>query len=502
MTHPILLPAKSNPLLRILNQNSLPSRTPTHVPRATLAPNMQPGPPAPAATKPPRRRVRSESDRKKHAGWRRCPRCARSVSTNGRNFYHHMHKCDRVFFADVIARIDATRTKLPPPPPPQVATPAPVLSPTTPPRPARTPLTANQRAIFLQQLCFLRVYDRTVDDVFRQVELTQTRVVGPSIFDAVRRAKRQQTQAAQPVPYTPPPYSSPVSSPPPRSQFNPVPLPEALASPITPHQVRPSAPDQQQASGSGLNRPSYAPPTSQHQPQHVVYQSHPAFQQQPLHSMSASVPALKQVVQMPAVFSSGSANKQVFENPPVSAYMYAPGSTPGNYPMSHGSAPQTQPDPSNFSALTLAPVSTNLPSSTSIPASVQGPMSANEPAPSKIPYMTNFQRSVPMSSSTPTSISASMSTIAPMSGHSAPTSNVNNPVNLPQPANMAQSLSGQGNVIASGNRPVYSGPGQSNPVPGFHEVAVPISEAQQLVSSGPTTPRQVSAMSISSVINN
>lgn len=470
---------------------------------------MQPGPPAPAATKPPRRRVRSESDRKKHAGWRRCPRCARSVSTNGRNFYHHMHKCDRVFFADVIARIDATRTKLPPPPPPQAPTPAPALSPTTPPRPARTPLTENQRAIFLQQLCFLRIYDRTVDDVFRQVESTQARVVGPSIFDAVRRAKRQQARGAQPVPYTPPPYSAAVSSPPPRSQFTPVPLPEALASPITPHQVRPPPPDQQEASGSGLNRPAYAPPASQPQPQHVMYQSHPTFQpQQPLHALPANVSALNQVAQMPRMFHPGSANTQAFENPPVSTYMYAPGSaspsTPGNYPMSsHGPAPQTQPTPSNFSASAYAPVSTNLPSSsTSVPVSVQGPMPVNEPAPGKMPYMNNFQRSLPMSSSTPTSISASMSAIAPMSGHNASTSNVNNALNLPPPANMPQSLSGQGNVIASGNGPLYSGRRQSNLVPRFHEVAVPISEAQQPVTSGPTTPRQVSAMSISSVINN
>lgn len=54
----------------------------------------------------PRRRVRSESDRKKHAGWRRCPRCNRSVSTNGRNFYHHMHKCDPIFFRHVLAQVD------------------------------------------------------------------------------------------------------------------------------------------------------------------------------------------------------------------------------------------------------------------------------------------------------------------------------------------------------------------------------------------------------------
>eukprot|EP00168_Porphyra_purpurea_P001388 TRINITY_DN116_c0_g1_i1.p1 TRINITY_DN116_c0_g1~~TRINITY_DN116_c0_g1_i1.p1 ORF type:complete len:630 (+),score=82.29 TRINITY_DN116_c0_g1_i1:635-2524(+) len=45
---------------------------------------------------------RSEAERKKHAGWRDCPRCGRRVSTNGRNYMYHMQQCDPLFFAESI----------------------------------------------------------------------------------------------------------------------------------------------------------------------------------------------------------------------------------------------------------------------------------------------------------------------------------------------------------------------------------------------------------------
>lgn len=206
-----------------MSRATLHPRLPTY--ELTLPNNMQP-PSSSTKTpsKPPPRRARSESDRKKHAGWRRCPRCARSVSTNGRNFYHHMHKCDRHFFADVIARIDASRS-----------TPAPA------PQPQTTRLTDAQRTVFLQQLCFLRIYDRTVDDVFRKLEAAHVRFCGPSVFETIRDAKRQQARLSnQPIP-----DCTPVPTPQrPSNKYAAIPLPETLASPMSIPTASPATPAQ------------------------------------------------------------------------------------------------------------------------------------------------------------------------------------------------------------------------------------------------------------------
>lgn len=263
-------------------------------------------PPASSSAQAPRRR-RSESDRKKHAGWRRCPRCNRSVSTNGRNFYHHMHKCDRVFFAHLLAQVDYTRssrttpasrtarshtarpssapslTSLSVPPSQSNFTPHPpspshsrpfsfshlhplgnrsLSSVYPPPLPATNHLSLNrpmqlaalsppistlqgdvteppksviasplspinencrvklsdmQRVVFLQQLCFLRVYDRTVDQACSRLEAAagSINLIGRAVFDAVRRAKASQSPQASPrqsihsAPHSP---SSPLSN--------------------------------------------------------------------------------------------------------------------------------------------------------------------------------------------------------------------------------------------------------------------------------------------------
>lgn len=186
-------------------------------------------------TVPVVRKKRSDADRKKHAGWRTCPRCRKSVSTNGRNYFHHMHKCDPAFFAAELA----TFIKKPTPQltripvhvsvrPDAVSNslyasratqdihdpvgfrPGPVIdtltekdtqlasahayadkeiiprrngaaswhsSHTLPgtslaedPAVARINLTEEQRVLFVQQLCFLRTYDKTVDHAFDRLE--------------------------------------------------------------------------------------------------------------------------------------------------------------------------------------------------------------------------------------------------------------------------------------------------------------------------------------------
>lgn len=202
------------------------------------------------APRAPRRRVRSESDRKKHAGWRRCPRCERSVSTNGRNFYHHMYKCDRVYFADLIAKVDSAKTPVSTPLPPAI--PRVASSPITPPS-LQAPLSPSplksfsqafnnstnyrrngvalsemQRIVYVEQLSFLRIYDRTVDTVISQLEKADFSVFSTSIFKAVRQAKlnnvnrsQQHHRATMASPYTS--YPIPVSI-----TDNPISLPENL----------------------------------------------------------------------------------------------------------------------------------------------------------------------------------------------------------------------------------------------------------------------------------
>lgn len=203
---------------------------------------MVPPPASKAGRKPPSavRRVRSESDRKKHAGWRDCPRCARLVSTNGRNFYHHMYKCDRVYFADEIARHDAARPSKPSSSAAPVPSPlsAPVLSPTTPPPVSSSGgsvvvLSEKQRAMFLQQICFLRIFDRAVDAAFSQLEASANRVFFVvDVFKAVRHAKKQNSYSASYIsPYIPP-CSQPAAGTPVRP-YAPVPLPDSLTSPLT-----------------------------------------------------------------------------------------------------------------------------------------------------------------------------------------------------------------------------------------------------------------------------
>lgn len=172
---------------------------------------------------------RSEVERKKHAGWRPCPSCGKQVSSNGRNFFHHLKKCDPVYLARnpppapapghssigalaspvtparSFSTIGSSAATLP-------AIPT-VLSPLTPSRPAAPPLPGHgnpppvspqiqvssrtfldalvdqpatgaalasepyqvtlseeQYTSFVQQLCFLRTYDRTVDAAFDRLE--------------------------------------------------------------------------------------------------------------------------------------------------------------------------------------------------------------------------------------------------------------------------------------------------------------------------------------------
>lgn len=266
----------------------------------------------PPAQQPSKRRVRSVTDRKKHAGWRHCPRCGIHVSTNGRNYYHHMYKCDRVFFAHLLAQVDynrpnrasqrSTRSRQPrttsssafrclplqpstqtqpvpelsssfsrshslphfqtpniltasasvsgptsasaPPPAPFMHSSSPVAQhleemPRLPPlsspssNPASEPaslllpadsssfargntvrvqLSEMQRVVFLQQLCFLRIYDRTVDAACARVEsdVGPINLVGRALFDAVRLAKHSKSsqnvskQTLQATPKSPP----------------------------------------------------------------------------------------------------------------------------------------------------------------------------------------------------------------------------------------------------------------------------------------------------------
>lgn len=473
---------------------------------------MQPGPPASAATKPPRRRVRSESDRKKHAGWRRCPRCARSVSTNGRNFYHHMHKCDRVYFADVIARIDATRAKLPnntPPPQPNRPPTAPLLSPTTPPRPtARVPLTDNQRTIFIQQLCFLRVYDRTVDSVFRQVESSHNPIIGPSVFEAVRIARRNQAaQPPQVMPYSPPAYSPAASSPPPRNHYAPVPLPEALTSPLTPHQAPIRSVEHHYASASGLARPTFVPMTAPYQQPHPqpMYQS-PHFNnhQQQLPALSATMSAVTQA--SPISGSNPTGEGQPRDPTQFSAGMYggvAPLAAPNYLTSSQGANTQTMAAPPNFSAPTYASASPSSQPSVSTPAITQGMVTLHEQVASKGQQLASAQNlsQVPISASTPTSVSASVSTTAPASSHIPTSANVIAFAPASAPMNTAQPIHTDSQMMSPASGPVCAGPGRSEGIPVKQESTVPTSEVQQPVSSRSAAPRQTSAMSIASVIN-
>lgn len=130
-----------------------------------------------------------------------------------------MHKCDRDFFARDIARIDAARAAPAPKPTPHV-----------------TALTDAQRAVFLQQLCFLRIYDRVVDRVFADLEAAHARVCGPSVFEQVREAKRrlavaQTLPALSPMP--PPLHPHPIHQ---------LPLPDAFASPMSAPTASPTPP--------------------------------------------------------------------------------------------------------------------------------------------------------------------------------------------------------------------------------------------------------------------
>lgn len=170
-----------------------------------------------------------------------------------------MHKCDKIFFADLIAKADSARapaaTPLPPQTPriqsspvtPTLSTSVPKTVPATAPTSVPTPsknvkrlaikLSQMQRVVFLQQLCFLRVYDRTVDAVFRQLESNDNNVFSTAIFDAVRRAKGRDSVAPEIRRSSfSPPYSP--LGPPVRRSEPPLPLPDALTSPnmsVTPH---------------------------------------------------------------------------------------------------------------------------------------------------------------------------------------------------------------------------------------------------------------------------
>lgn len=109
-----------------------------------------------------------------------------------------MHKCDRVFFAHLLAQVDYTRsgrgnrnttTRRPPAVTPPVLQERWADGRLSVHADARIQLSDMQWVVFQQQLCFLRVFDRVVDAACCRVEAMGGASSSRALLQAVRAAK-------------------------------------------------------------------------------------------------------------------------------------------------------------------------------------------------------------------------------------------------------------------------------------------------------------------------